>query len=62
MKPGSIIPAQVEARLTPGGLGLPLKYYEQIDSTNLEGRRLAQTGAAHGTCLVADFQSDGRGV
>lgn len=34
---------------------------EQIDSTNDEARRLAMAGAAHGTVVVAESQTAGRG-
>ena len=54
-------PTRVEPALHPGCLGLPLWYFESIDSTNLEGRRRAAQGAPHGSCLVADFQTAGRG-
>ena len=35
--------------------------YPELDSTNLECRRLAQTGASHGTVVIADHQTAGRG-
>lgn len=38
-----------------------LRYYQTIDSTNTEAKRLADTGAPHGTVLVADHQTMGRG-
>lgn len=38
-----------------------LRYYQTIDSTNAEAKRLADTGAPHGTVLVADHQTMGRG-
>jgi BirA family biotin operon repressor/biotin-[acetyl-CoA-carboxylase] ligase len=60
-EPAGLLPARVEARLTPGGLGLPFIHLAEIDSTNLEARRRAEAGLAHGACLAADFQSAGRG-
>ena len=36
-------------------------YYKQLDSTNTEIARLAALGAAHGTVVVADAQSAGKG-
>ena len=60
-EPDGVLPARVEARLKPGGLGLPLWHFARIDSTNLEARRRAEAGAPHGACLAADFQSAGRG-
>ncbi len=35
--------------------------YEQIDSTNMEARRLAEGGGAHGAFIWALQQTDGRG-
>ncbi len=40
---------------------LRLKYHEELDSTNDEARRLAVDGAEHGTVVLADHQSAGRG-
>ena len=36
-------------------------YFPQIDSTNNQLRQLARDGAPHGTVLVADHQTGGRG-
>lgn len=38
-----------------------LRYYQTIDSTNTEAKRLADSGAPQGTVLVADHQTQGRG-
>ncbi len=38
-----------------------LHYHEELVSTNDEARRLAEQGAAHGTVVLADFQTAGRG-
>ncbi len=61
MEKKSAFTTQVERNLKPGSLGLPLWHYKTIESTNLEGRRRAEAGAPHGACLVADYQSAGRG-
>ena len=39
----------------------PTIYYEELDSTNLEAVRLAKAGAVHGTLVIADRQTEGRG-
>lgn len=36
-------------------------YYEEIDSTNTQAKRMAKTGAEHGLIVTADKQSAGRG-
>ncbi len=41
--------------------GQPVCVYESIDSTNEECTRLSRKGAAHGTVVVADTQTAGRG-
>lgn len=38
-----------------------LLWYPQIDSTNTHARELARQGAPHGTVLLADSQTGGRG-
>ena len=41
--------------------GQPVCVYESIDSTNLEAARLSKNGAGHGTVVVAQTQTAGRG-
>jgi BirA family biotin operon repressor/biotin-[acetyl-CoA-carboxylase] ligase len=38
-----------------------LHRFERVESTQIEARRLAEAGAAHGTVVVAEEQSAGRG-
>lgn len=38
-----------------------LHWYDTIDSTNTEAKRLAEKGAPHGTICIADHQDGGRG-
>lgn len=38
-----------------------LYWYDSIDSTNSEAKRLARTGAPHGSVLIAGYQTAGRG-
>jgi len=38
-----------------------LHWYTDIDSTNTQAKRLAKTGAPHGTVLIAGHQTGGRG-
>jgi len=42
-------------------LGRALHTYDEIDSTNDEAHRLAEKGAPHGTVVLADAQTSGRG-
>ena len=41
--------------------GRPAYFYDSVDSTNIEAKRLADGGAPHGTLVVADMQTAGRG-
>jgi BirA family biotin operon repressor/biotin-[acetyl-CoA-carboxylase] ligase len=47
--------------LETGAFGTEAHYFETIGSTNDEARRLAESGAAGGTIVVADEQTAGRG-
>ena len=38
-----------------------IHYFDTIDSTNTEAKRLAAAGAPHGTVLIAGHQTGGRG-
>jgi BirA family biotin operon repressor/biotin-[acetyl-CoA-carboxylase] ligase len=60
-EPKDVLPARVEARLVPGSLGNPFFHFHELDSTNLEARRQAESGAPHGACLAAEHQTAGRG-
>ena len=42
-------------------LGLPVKYYDKIDSTNNQVRRLAEEGAEEGLLVVAECQEGRKG-
>jgi BirA family biotin operon repressor/biotin-[acetyl-CoA-carboxylase] ligase len=52
---------RLQSILPVNGLGEPLHFYRMIGSTNVRAQALAQEGAAHGTLVVADGQSAGRG-
>ena len=38
-----------------------IRYYDEVDSTNTVLMKLADEGAAEGTCVVASYQSNGQG-
>lgn len=55
---------EVESRLHTQWLGRPVYYFDEIDSTNTEAKRIAEEtkqSEGHGTVVVADMQSSGRG-
>lgn len=51
----------IQNALVTRTFGRELKYYEQIDSTNLALKQFAAEGASEGTIVVADCQTAGRG-
>ncbi|TFH35800.1 MAG: biotin--[acetyl-CoA-carboxylase] ligase [Anaerolineales bacterium] len=53
--------SRLQARLPIEGLGEPLYVFDSIGSTNDEAKHLADEGAVHGTLVVADEQTTGRG-
>lgn len=53
--------ASLRSRLPVGGFGDPLYFFESIGSTNDQAEELAAQGAPHGTLVVADAQTAGRG-
>lgn len=56
MTKGSIL-----AGLDTAWAGCEIVYFEETDSTNRQARMLAREGAQHGTLVIADRQSAGRG-
>ena len=51
----------VSSYLTKEGFMLPVEYHETLASTNDRAKQLAFEGAAHGTVVLANAQSAGRG-
>src|SRR5210317_745264 len=43
------------------GMSHQLRYHEQLESTNDEAHRIAAEGAEHGTVVLAEDQTKGRG-
>ncbi len=59
--PEGLTPSLIAASLETAWLGRPVHYFAETDSTNLRAKALAAAGASHGTLVIADFQSQGRG-
>lgn len=53
--------AEIASRLQTKWAGRNLYYYDETGSTNTDVKRLAEEGAPHGTLVVADKQTAGRG-
>ena len=54
------IPA-IQSLLTTDSLGRRIHLHERLDSTNREAMAAAQAGAGHGTLVLADAQTSGKG-
>lgn len=51
----------LQSALPVGDFGRVLHFHKRIGSTNDEAKRLANEGAPHGTLIIADEQTEGRG-
>ena len=52
---------QIKSQLVLEAAGCEVQVYGVLDSTNTLGKKLAAAGAAHGTVILADHQTKGRG-
>lgn len=59
--PDRLYPEQIGPGLKTRWLARALHYLDKTDSTNQDAARLARDGAAHGTTVIAECQTAGRG-
>jgi len=59
--PDRLYAEEIQVGLETSWLAKELHYFETVDSTNHVALELARSGAAHGTTVVADQQTAGRG-
>jgi biotin operon repressor BirA-like protein len=59
--PDRLYPELIRAGLHTKSLGQHIEHFERADSTNRIAAELARQGAAHGTIVVAEEQTAGRG-
>lgn len=59
--PDIVAAEEVESRLNTKWIGHPVKYFEEITSTNQYAKKIAEEGAAEGCLVIADEQSRGKG-
>lgn len=59
--PDVVSAQELKSRLTTKWAGRQIYYDPVIDSTNNKAKRLAEEGAEHGTLVLADEQSQGKG-
>jgi BirA family biotin operon repressor/biotin-[acetyl-CoA-carboxylase] ligase len=59
--PDRLYPEEIQAGLATRWLAREIRWFETIDSTNRVALELARDGAEHGTTVVAEGQTAGRG-
>lgn len=59
--PDLISPEEIASFLTTEWAGRTVYHFGETGSTNIDAKRLAEEGAPHGTLVVADTQTMGRG-
>ena len=59
--PDVVTKSEILSRLSTRWAGRTVYYYESTDSTNNQAKREAEKGAAHGSLVVAEAQSAGKG-
>lgn len=59
--PDVISAEEVKSLLATKWAGQQIAYYSVLDSTNNRAKRMAEEGAPHGTLILADEQTGGRG-
>jgi len=59
--PDLMLPEEIWSKAELSFLGGRIYYYSCIDSTNTEAKKLAQQGAPHGTLVIAEEQTGGKG-
>ncbi|MDI3481889.1 MAG: BirA family transcriptional regulator [Tepidanaerobacteraceae bacterium] len=59
--PDILLPEEIWAKADLSFLGNRIYYFSSIDSTNTQAKKLAQQGAPHGTLVIADEQTGGKG-
>ena len=52
---------ELTSRIHTEWVGHPVYYYDTVGSTNVTAKQLGEEGAPHGTLVVADMQTAGRG-
>lgn len=59
--PDILSESEILSRLTTDWAGRTLHYFNETGSTNIDAKRYAEEGEPHGTTVVANMQSAGRG-
>lgn len=57
----TVLPGDIKALLSTRSFGRRIYYMPEVDSTNRKAVELAQSGEGHGSIVIADFQTRGRG-
>ena len=60
-RPDLLLPMAVRSGLNTDFVAQRIEYFSETDSTNLRAQDLGEQGAEHGTVVIAEAQSSGRG-
>lgn len=60
-EPSGLSMGHIADRTPASAVGCSYRYYDEIESTNVEARRLASRDAPEGTVVIAEAQTAGRG-
>lgn len=60
-EPDLVTKEAVGSNLTTKFWGRDIVYFQNTDSTNIQAKKLAEEGCSHGTLVISDFQTAGRG-
>ncbi|MCI8342269.1 MAG: biotin--[acetyl-CoA-carboxylase] ligase [Firmicutes bacterium] len=52
---------EIKSRLSTNEMGCEVRYFETVDSTNNKAKALGMEGAPHGTAVIAEVQTAGKG-
>lgn len=59
--PDSLQPQEMKGNINTEVIGRSIKFFDQVDSTNLYAKRIAEGGFLDGSVIIADEQLNGRG-
>lgn len=59
--PNVITASEIGSILSTKWIGKEIIYHQEVDSTNLEAKRIGEQSAAHGTLVIAEKQTNGQG-
>lgn len=59
--PDVLTESEIQSRIQCKWAGNTIEYFEEIDSTNNYAKKIGEMGGRHGTLVIAETQTDGKG-